>query len=186
MLRKTLVLVLLLAAYGSAHAQERRAQAYVDPRFARHISLIDSLVMLAGAPDSVLLRRLPQTRPGLRRTGNYDVGSRRVTVWSRPAAQRRTLLHEFGHVFDSNNPAVANGITLQLGDDDPEHFADAFADAFEVLARGDTTSNQRGVRFLIELLRQRAPFQAMRSTETDASYRRPYGNGESVPRISGG
>lgn len=133
-------------------------------------SLLDSLLTIT-SPDSIIERALPQTRSGVRRVGNYDPRSRTIVVT--PEANRRHLVHEFGHALSDLTPALfwnfigpiraKSVLTPEEESQDAEQFADSFADIFTALSRGDartvTQSSTPGTTDIIHWLLTRPPFK---------------------------
>jgi hypothetical protein len=155
MTKRAYLFVLLLGATPAA------AQ-YVDPRLAQYGPLIDSLARITGGrPDTILLRLTPIYGPA-NTVGYYEPARHYMSVSPESRNRRRTLLHEFGHLFQAD-VILFSWVDLEVGDgampsaSDLERFADDFADAFDALSRG-TLPRTRGALFIASTLIHRSPF----------------------------
>lgn len=137
---------------------------WLDPELVKHRALVDSLVAATGGftPDSIYSRTF--TPSGTE--GSYEHDPRRMVIRDRNVRDpRRVVAHEFGHVLQFNDqPAFFEWFDPEAKGKTPypndlERFANAFADAFEGLARGDTTSRRKDVAILMRALRERLPFK---------------------------
>jgi hypothetical protein len=155
--------VLLLLASPVAAQQA----TYVDPKLAEYDALIDSLALVTGGrPDTILLRLTPMYGPP-NSTGYYEPKRHYMSVSPESQHRRRTLLHEFGHLFQADivlfawvDREVGNGAMPNWRD--LEQFADDFADAFDALSHG-AMPRTRGALFIAQALAQRAPFDTTQS-----------------------
>lgn len=147
---------------------------YIDPKLVKHRTLFDSLLAASGvAPDSILLRhpRQAHTHPDSVFTGLYTPATRTLEISPLLPDARRTAIHEFGHVSQFEHQPEFLEWARKLGTpverETPEAelrgilegHADAFADAFDALARRDTASIRRnpGISLLAQMLAQRPP-----------------------------
>jgi hypothetical protein len=139
---------------------------YIHPAIQKQWGpLLDSLYQVTeNAPDSIQSRRFLESPNWL---GLYVPEKRALTMTPYQSDQeaRHTLIHEFGHMFQFDNQPEffkwfnPKGEVKTAQRADLERYADAFAEAFTRVAKGDTTNLQPAMHTLTSFMAQRPPFK---------------------------